>query len=60
MRILTTETRRKIEEIISRLAKGDLVTLEERIKLKKYSQHIPFIAGKVSQAIRVRESKNAS
>ncbi|WP_152557485.1 MULTISPECIES: hypothetical protein [unclassified Prochlorococcus] len=53
--MLTTETRRRIEEIIDRLAKGELVTLEERIQLKKYSTHIPFIAGKVNQALRRRE-----
>ena len=54
-RILTTETRRKIQEIIDRLASGQKVTLEERIQLKKYSIHIPFIAGKVNQALRRRE-----
>ena len=54
-RMLTTETRRRIEEIIERLATGDSVTLEERIHLKKYSIHIPFIAGKIRQAIRRRE-----
>ncbi len=55
LRMLTTETRRRIEGIINRLASGDSVTLEERIQLKKYSTHIPFIAGKLSQALRTRE-----
>ncbi len=54
MRMLTTETRRRIEEIVNRLATGDSVTLEERIQLKKYSTYIPFVAGKVSQALRRR------
>ena len=56
MRILTTETRRRIEEMIERLATGESVTLEERIQLNKYSLHIPFVAGKLTQALRRRES----
>ncbi len=56
MRMLTTETRRRIEEIINRLASGKSVTLAERIQLKKYSIHIPFVAGKLTQALRARES----
>ena len=58
-RMLTTETRRRIEEMISRLARGEEVSLEERIELRKYSLHIPFIAGKVSQALRLRKSLDA-
>ena len=54
-RMLTTETRRRIEEIIERLATGHPVTLEERIQLKKYSIHIPFVAGKINQALKRRE-----
>ena len=54
-RMLTTETRRRIEGIIERLASGHSVTLEERIQLNKYSTHIPFLAGKLSQALRRRE-----
>ena len=55
MRMLTTETRRRIEEMIERLANRDTITLEERIQLNKYSQHLPFIAGKINQALRRRE-----
>ncbi len=54
-RTLTTDTRRKIEEVISRLAKGGSVSLDERVKLDKYSTYIPFIAGKVSRALKQRE-----
>ncbi len=54
--MLTTENRRRIEEIIDRLGTGQSVSLEERIQLKKYSLHIPFIAGKVAQALRRREA----
>ena len=55
VRMLTTETRRRLEKIIDRLGKGEAVSLEERIQLKKYAIHIPFVAGKVSQAMRRRE-----
>ena len=55
MRMLTTDTRRRIEGIIDRIANGQTVSLEERIQLKKYSIHIPFVAGKLSQAMRKRE-----
>ncbi len=55
IRMLTTDTRRRIEEIINRIANGQHVTLEERIQLKKYSTHIPFVAGKLSQALRKRD-----
>ncbi len=55
IRMLTTDTRRRIEEMINRLGNGQTVSLEERIQLKKYSLHIPFIAGKVAQALRRRE-----
>ena len=54
MRILTTETRRRIEEMIDRLGNGEPVTLDERIQLNKYSTHLPFVAGKISQALRRR------
>ncbi len=54
--MLTTETRRRLEGIIERLAKGDSISIKERIQLKKYALHIPFIAGKINQAIRKRES----
>ena len=55
VRMLTTETRRRLEKIIDRLGTGEPVSLEERIQLKKYAIHIPFVAGKVTQAIRRRE-----
>ncbi len=55
-RMLTTKTRRRVEELISRLATGEPVSLKERIQLKKYALHIPFVAGKVNQALKNRES----
>ena len=58
MRMLTTETRRRVEEILDRLAKGKPVSLSERIQLNKYSIHIPFVAGKLTQALRMRDNFN--
>ena len=59
VRFLTTATRRRLEEIITRLKTGQTVSLKERIHLKKYSIHIPFIAKKVTQALQYRESLDA-
>ena len=56
VRMLTTETRRRLEGILNRLGNGETVSLQERIQLKKYATHIPFIAGKLTQALRRRES----
>ena len=56
VRLLTTQTRRRLEAIITRLGKGETVTLKERIHLEKYAIHIPFIARKVTQAIQSRKS----
>ena len=56
VRMLTTETRRRLEAVLTRLGSGETVSLEERIQLKKYATHIPFIAGKLTQALRKRES----
>ena len=35
--MLTTSTRIRIQEILTRISKGDAVTLEERIYLNKYA-----------------------
>ena len=55
MRMLTTETRKKVENIINRLAQGDVISLSQRIELSKYARHIPFIAIKIDQALKTRE-----
>ena len=59
LRMLTTDTRRRLEEVMARLSNGEEVSLEERIQLKKYATHIPFVAGKLTQALRRRESLDA-
>ncbi len=55
-RMLTNETRQRLQEIISRIENGEHVSLDERIQLNKYSLHIPFIAGKLTQAMRKRDA----
>ncbi len=55
MRMLTKETRARLQEIITRLSDGGKVTLDERILLQKYSKYIPFVAGSVRQALLKRE-----
>ncbi len=56
IRMLSTETRLRVEGIIQRIAAGEAVTLNERIQLRKYSNHIPYIAGKLNQALRKRRT----
>ncbi|ABX08763.1 hypothetical protein [Prochlorococcus marinus] len=56
MRLLTTETRRRLEALIDKISLGDSVSLKERIELDKYSKFIPFVAGKVNQALRKRKT----
>ena len=51
---LTTVNLNRVKEIIDRLPTGEVVSLEERIKLQKYAIHIPFIAAMLSKAIRNR------
>ena len=58
-RTLRTDTRRRVEEIIHRLATGEPVSLEERTQLQKYALHIPFVAGQLRRALKHREGLEA-
>ena len=58
-RTLRTDTRRRVEEIIHRLATGEPVSLEERTQLQKYALHIPFVAGQLRRALKHREELEA-
>ena len=58
-RTLRTDTRRRVEEIIHRLATGEPVSLEERAQLQKYALHIPFVAGQLRKALKHREELEA-
>ena len=57
MRVITTKTRRKLENILSKLSNSEEVSLLERIELSKYSRHIPFIATKLNQALKKRNTE---
>ncbi len=48
---ISTETRLYIEHLIDKIRAHDPVTLEERVRLYKYSVRIPFIARKLKDAI---------
>ncbi len=54
-RLLTTETRKRVEHLLTRLRTGQAVSLDERIQLSKYALHIPFIAGKLKNALKERK-----
>ena len=56
--MLSTKYRLELTDICCRMITDDgvEVSLEERIQLNKYSKHIPFVAGKLSQAIRRRDT----
>ena len=58
-RTLRTDTRRRVEEIIHRLATGEPVSLEERAQLQKYALHIPFVASQLRRALKHREELEA-
>ena len=58
-RTLRTDTRRRVEAIIHRLATGEPVSLEERAQLRKYALHIPFVAGQLRRALKHREELEA-
>ena len=58
-RTLRTDTRRRVEEIIHRLATGEPVSIEERVQLQKYALHIPFVAGQLRRALKHREELEA-
>ena len=59
--MLTTSSRLRIQEILSRLAMGDQVTLEERIYINKYAtknQHVSTWLRKASLMQRNRHKSN--
>jgi len=49
--MISTTTRIRIKNILNRLEKNQLVTLEERIFLNKLSKVSPLISGWVSSAL---------
>tara|TARA_B100000945_G_scaffold165285_1_gene132581 strand:- start:304 stop:606 length:303 start_codon:yes stop_codon:yes gene_type:complete len=58
--MLTTSSRLRIQEILSRLAKGDLVTLEERIYINKYATKNQNVSTWLRKASRIQRNNNVS
>jgi len=58
--MLTTSSRLRIQEILSRLALGNLVTLEERIYINKYAKKNQNVSTWLRKAIRNQRNKNIS
>ena len=58
--MLTTSSRLRIQEILSRLAMGDQVTLEERIYINKYATKNPSVSSWLRQASRIQRNKHIS
>ncbi len=58
--MLTTSSRLRIQEILSRLAKGRLVTLEERIYINKYATKNQNVSTWLRKASRMRLNKPTS
>ena len=58
--MLTTSSRLKIQEILSRLAAGDQVTLEERIYINKYATNNQNVSTWLRKATRIQRRTHRS
>tara|TARA_B100000579_G_scaffold234844_1_gene192513 strand:- start:291 stop:593 length:303 start_codon:yes stop_codon:yes gene_type:complete len=58
--MLTTSSRLRIQEILSRLAIGDPVTLEERIYINKYATKNQNVSTWLRKATRIQRNKHIS
>ncbi len=58
--MLSTSSRLRIQEILSRLAKGDLVNLQERIYLNKYASRDQNVALWLRKASNLQRNKSSS
>ena len=58
--MLTTSSRLRIQEILSRLAKGDQVTLQERIYINKYAARDQNVSTWLRKASRIQRNKHIS
>ena len=55
--MLTTSTRIRIQEILSRISKGDEVTLEERIYINKYASKNQNVSTWLRKASHIQRNK---
>ena len=58
--MLTSSTRIRIQEILTRLAMGNKVTLEERIYINKYASRNQNVSTWLRKSIRIQQNKNSS
>ena len=58
--MLTTSSRLRIQEILSRLAMGDQVTLEERIYINKYATKNQNVSAWLRKASLIQRKKDIS
>ena len=58
--MLTTSSRLRIQEILTRLAMGNLVTLEERIYINKYATKNQNVSSWLRQASNLQRNKDIS
>ena len=58
--MLTTSSRLRIQEILSRLAMGDQVTLEERIYINKYATRDQNVSNWLRKASSIQRNKHIS
>ena len=58
--MLTTSTRIRIQEILTRIANGNKVTLEERIYINKYASRNQNVSGWLRKASHIQRNKFSS
>ncbi len=58
--MLTTSSRLRIQEILTRLAEGNHVTLEERIYINKYATKNQNVSTWLRKASRIQRNKDVS
>tara|TARA_Y100001968_G_scaffold333545_1_gene397115 strand:- start:1903 stop:2205 length:303 start_codon:yes stop_codon:yes gene_type:complete len=58
--MLTTSTRLRIQEILTRLAKGNSVTLQERIYINKYATKNQNVSTWLRKAVCIQQKKEIS
>ena len=58
--MLSTNSRIRIQEILSRLSKGDQVTLEERIYINKYAANNQNVSSWLRKALLIQRNENRS
>ncbi len=60
MAMLTTSSRLRIQEILTRLAKGNEVSLQERIYLKKYALRDQNVFSWLQKALHLQQNNTSS